>query len=490
MKSSKRVAYLDCISGVSGDMILGAILDCGVPLDELRRELKKVDLPPYSLDVRRVERGVLSAAKAIVRVKGDEGPEAAMSHGRREHSHTHTDPHLHAHGRRDAHGHERESHAAHSHADKHATEPRDEPSGHAHGPHGHGRSLQSILGLLETSRLSPKVRGRAQAIFRRLGQAEARVHGTTLEQVHFHEVGAVDAIVDVVGASAGFERLGIERFYASEIPLGSGEVVCQHGTLPVPAPAVTALLEGARVRLGDTGGELVTPTGAAILSTVVDDFRARPRFRIERAGYGAGDRDLPERPNVFRLVIGTEEGPLETPSARVVVLETNLDDAQPQLVAHAIDRLLAAGALDAFAESIQMKKGRFGIKLSAIGEPGSESALEAVMFRETTTFGVRRYECARTTLEREWLTVSTPFGEARVKVGSLGGAEIRTPEYEDCLKLAERSGSPLRDVLAAVSDAARRAPARAPRALRAAPRAPRRSRGGKRSGPRRKRPAR
>jgi pyridinium-3,5-bisthiocarboxylic acid mononucleotide nickel chelatase len=453
MSAKRRVAFVDCVSGASGDMFLGALLDCGVPLDDLRRELGRLDLPAgsFALETARVTRGVLAATKAIVRVAGDSGAAAATSHGRvraiaHPKAHAHSLGPVHSHGPGHSHAHE----PAHAHPHEHA----------------HGRSLREILDLVGRSPIAPAARDRALAIFRRLGEAEAQVHGTSVEEVHFHEVGAIDAIVDVVGTAIGFTLLGVERVFVSEIPMGSGEVVCQHGRLPVPAPAVVNLLRGARVRFGDGTGELVTPTGAAIVAALVDDFDARPRLKIERSGFGAGDRDTPDRPNVLRLVVGTEEEPAEPPSQRVTVLETNLDDASPAVVAHAMDRLFDAGALDVFAEPIQMKKGRLGVKLSAIVEPHRVAEAEAILFRETPTFGIRRHDCDRTTLRREWRTVETPFGPARVKVGRWSGGTVRTPEYDDCRRLADASGASIRDVLDAVADAARREADPAPPAPR------------------------
>ncbi|MBI1850619.1 MAG: nickel pincer cofactor biosynthesis protein LarC [Planctomycetes bacterium] len=465
MGSTRRAAFIDCVSGASGDMFLGALLDCGLPLDDLRRELGKVDLPAgsYSIDSARVTRGVISATKAIVRVAGDRGSEVAISHGHVHQGREAGGSHVliqgpqHGHGHEHAHGHEHEHPHDHEHSHGH-----EHPGAHGHEnehghSHEHGRSLRSILDLLARSRLNPLARDRATSIFKRLGEAEARVHGTTVADVIFHEVGAVDAIVDVVGTAIGFTLLGVDRFFASEIPLGSGEVECQHGRLPVPAPAVVNLLHGAHVRFGAGTGERVTPTGAAILAALVTDFDAQPRLRIERAGFGAGDRDTPDRPNVLRVVVGTESELLEAASSRVAVLETNLDDASPQVIAHAMERLLESGALDAFAEPIQMKKGRLGVKLSVIVELHRIAETEAILFRETPTFGIRRHECDRTTLRRDWRTVETAYGPARVKIGRLGDVEVRAPEYDDCRQLAEKSGASIRDVMDAVADAARRA---------------------------------
>lgn len=284
-------------------------------------------------------------------------------------------------------------------------------------------------------------------IFTRLAQAEAAVHGIAVEQVHFHEIGAADAIVDIVGACAGLEALGLEAIVCSPIPTGHGTVECEHGLLPVPAPATAELLRGVPLSACDEPAELTTPTGAAILTTLADSFGPLPALRIEAIGYGAGNRENRSRPNLLRLIIGQVASQPAGQQDHAVVLETQVDDATGQAVAHACERLLEAGALDVFVVPIIMKKGRPGQLLTVLCRPEDVSTLEAIIFGETTTFGVRRHGCLRTKLTREHVTVGTRFGPIRVKLGRHGDQVVRVwPEYDDCAAAARKSGVALRTV--------------------------------------------
>jgi len=381
-----RVAYLDCASGASGDMILGALADLGLPLEALRAELAKVPLEGYRIETRRVSRSGLQATKLDVVV---------------EHRH-----------------------------------------GHEH------RTLAHILALLGRSSLDVAIRDRAAALFRRLAEVEAAVHGTTPEEVHFHEVGAVDSIVDIVGAVWALAWLRADRVVASPMNVGTGTVTMDHGAFPVPPPATARLVQGAPV-YGVGEGELLTPTGALLVTAYASAYGPLPALRVEGIGYGAGSRDIRGRPNVLRVIVGDEEaGAAEGP--RVLVLEAEVDDMSPQLLAPLLDRLLGAGALDAYFTPIQMKKGRPGILITALAEPPLRETLEEVLFRETTTLGVRRQEWERTVLAREVVTVETAYGPIGVKIGRRGEKVYNVqPEFDDCRRAAEAGGVPAKEVWAA-----------------------------------------
>jgi hypothetical protein len=384
---SKTIAYLDCCSGISGNMLLGALIDAGLSLDDLRADLSRLPLQGYELKAERVTKGGIAATH--LEVAADQ-----------EHAH---------------------------------------------------RGLDDILQIISQSGLPKEVTDPARRIFTRLAEAEARVHDQPVDQVHFHEVGAVDAIVDVVGACCGLHRLGVSEVYASAVPLGGGWVETAHGRLPVPAPATVELLKGVPAYGGPVLTELVTPTGAAILTTLSRSYGQLPPMIVRSVGSGAGTKDLPH-PNVLRVFIG--EMAAELLEERLVALETNLDDMNPEFFDYLMDRLFAAGALDVFYTAILMKKSRPATLVTVLTEVASASALREVIFRETTTLGVRAYEVSRLCLEREWREVNTEFGPVRVKVG-LVGSDIVTaaPEYEDCRRLARESGTPVKTVYQAAQSA-------------------------------------
>jgi uncharacterized protein (TIGR00299 family) protein len=387
-----RCGYFDCFSGAAGDMILGAMIDAGCPLEALQNVVARLRLPGVSVAAGRVTRGGIAATRVQVEL----------------------DP---------------------------VAQPRD-------------RHLPEILRIIATAELAPAVLERASAVFRRLAEAEAAVHGIAVDAVHFHEVGAADAIVDIVGACAAAEHLGLQRITCSAIPTGHGSVECAHGVLPVPAPATAYLLRGVPLAACDEPGELTTPTGAAILTTLAESFGPPPAMQMTAVGYGAGTREGRTRPNVLRLLVGeVEPGHAglggSTPLERdcVIILEAQVDDATGQVVAYACERLLSAGALDAYVVPIIMKKGRPGQLLTVLCRPDDAAALEAIVFRETTTFGVRRHECLRSTLPREQATVTTRFGAIRVKVGRRADGTLRAwPEYEDCATAARETGASLGEV--------------------------------------------
>ena len=399
-----KLAYLDCFSGISGDMTLGALVDAGADLAQLERELRKLHLPGWEISAEKVKRGALFATQVKVAVH-DEQTDGQDRHG-------------------------------------------------GHHDHHHHRGLSEILHLIGQAGLVPRAADRAARIFRRLGEAEAKVHQIPIEKVHFHEVGAVDSIVDIVGAAIGFEMLGIDRFACSSLDVGAGRVKTEHGLLPVPAPATAELLKDAPTFSSGMERELVTPTGAAIATTLATEFATMPPMRVRAIGYGAGSADLAGQPNVLRICIGEvveheSAGRWEQP---VTVIEANLDDMSPQIYGYFVERALAAGALDIFSTPVQMKKNRPGQLVTLLCEPSLASRLIDLIFRETTTIGVRTHDVRRRTLERESMAVATPFGEIRMKVARLNGTVLNAaPEYEDCQRIAAEKGIPLKQVLAAAS---------------------------------------
>jgi pyridinium-3,5-bisthiocarboxylic acid mononucleotide nickel chelatase len=394
-----RGAFLDTFSGISGDMTVGALLDAGTPLAAVKDAVARLRLDGVALDAERVERSGIAATKFHVRVHGE-----------------------------------------------HPDDPHRQHHSHAHRPY------REIRELIASSALDAAVRERALAVFARLAEAEGRVHGVATDDVAFHEVGALDAIVDVVGAAVGFVHLGVDAIFHGPLPLGSGFVDTAHGRLPVPGPAVTELVRGRRVRHGDGTTELVTPTGAAIVAALARADVA-PEMTIERVGYGAGDRILADRPNLLRIAIGREA----TASDDVVVLEATIDDSTPEIFEHAIDRLLAAGAKDVFLVPVVMKKSRPAVMLRVLAAPADRDRLATIVFAETSTIGLRWATWSRLVLPREEISVETPWGGVRVKVATApDGTRNVAPEYEDCRRVALAHGVALKRVVQAALAAALR----------------------------------
>jgi hypothetical protein len=316
------------------------------------------------------------------------------------------------------------------------------------------RHLHHILAMIEAGRLSPRQRELAGRIFRRLAEAEAKVHGTAIEKVHFHEVGAADSIADVVGAAVGWDLLGIERLVASPVPTGGGKIRIAHGECSVPAPATAELLRGIPLAESNVQSEMTTPTGAAILATLADGFGPLPAMKIDRIGYGAGHKDFAERPNILRLLVGEIADPSAAEADQVCVLETNLDNLSGELIGYCTARLWELGVLDVFTTSIQMKKNRPGVMLTVLCRAADAAAVEDVLFRETTTLGVRRWTASRTVLRREPCTVTTPWGPVEGKLGWRGSEPPRfAPEFESCRQIAEARRVPLREVYEAAQKA-------------------------------------
>jgi pyridinium-3,5-bisthiocarboxylic acid mononucleotide nickel chelatase len=430
-----RTLYLDCFAGISGDMTIGALLDCGLDFELLKSELAKLGLEGYELSLERVDRSGISAAKFNV--------VTARHHHEHQHSHSHS--HKHHHGE---HSHTHEHHHEHHHEHQHG---HSHEHSHEHSHSHEHRPLSAIKQMIAASTLSETVKRRATAIFERIGEAEAKIHGIPVESVHFHEVGAVDSIVDVVGACVGLEALGVGRVVASPLHVGSGTFKCDHGTYPVPGPATAEILRGAPIYSKEIQGELVTPTGAAIVAEVAAEYGPLPLMRVERVGYGAGTRTYPKFPNVLRAVLGELEVKDETPD-RVAVIEANIDDTNAQVFGHLMERALAAGALDIFYTPVQMKKNRPGVLVTLLCAVPDRERMIDLIFRETTTLGVRHREEQRTVLSREHVTVATEFGPVRIKVARDGQGQVvnYAPEFEDCREAAEKHRVAVREVQAAV----------------------------------------
>jgi hypothetical protein len=391
-----RIAYLDCFSGISGDMFLGALLDAGVSLDQLRAELEKLGVSGWTLDAQEAMRAGLRATKAIVGVEQARQP----------------------------------------------------------------TPVSQILDTIRASALSPRAKEHAAEVFRRLGEAEAKVHGAAFERVHLHEAGSLDAVVDVVGACAGLEILGVERLWCSPLPMGGGMVKTQHGLQPIPGPAVLELVKacpelsrrGLPVEAGPEQVELTTPTGAALAVTLCESFGPPPAMTLEKVGYGAGTREL-SAPNVLRLWVG--ESAETSAWQRLIMLETNIDDMSPELYGHVSEKLFEAGALDVSLISAMMKKGRPGVLVRVLAPLSGRDKMADILFRETSTLGVRSSEVLRQALERERVEVQTPWGAVGVKIGKRGEEVLSvSPEYEECAELARRSGVPLKRIMEAAMAAA------------------------------------
>mgnify|MGYP000474708186 CR=1 FL=1 len=389
-----KIAYFDCISGASGDMILGALIDAGVPLKTLLSQLDALNLKGYQLTSRKVAKNGFSATKVDVLVQDE-----------------HTERHL-----------------------------------------------ADILAIVQGSNLPGRVIEQASRVFSRMAEVEAGIHGTGIEQVHLHELGGIDTIIDVVGAFLGLHLLGIEKVVASPLPMGRGFTRGAHGAIPLPAPATLGLLKGVPIVGSEIDFELVTPTGAALLSAMSESFGPIPAMQLEAVGYGAGGKDLPI-PNLLRILIGKETTPLAATTETLVLLETNIDDMNPQVYEYVIERLFGAGALDVTLASVQMKKNRPGTQLSVLCHPSESSSLEAILFAETSTLGIRKMTVERHALQRSFETVETPYGSVRMKIAHWAEGHSRAaPEYEDCKRLAESSGAPLWDIYRAALSAYQSSP--------------------------------
>jgi pyridinium-3,5-bisthiocarboxylic acid mononucleotide nickel chelatase len=452
-----RIGYLECFSGISGDMMLGALVDAGVPFELLAETAAALNVGAR-LEMRKVSRGSLAAIKVDVlteeqgpshpgRDQGTKGTSTEHEH-QHDHGHSHA-PHEHGHDHNHDHGHEH-AHSNHEHTHEHdAHEPHEHSREHGH-QHGHAahRSLSTILGIIEAAPLKDSVKQRATRAFQLLGEAEAAIHSIPIEKVHFHEVGAVDTIVDIVCSAAGCEALGVDRWMASPLNVGSGTVKCAHGTLPVPAPATLALLGDAPVYAAGASMERVTPTGAAVLRMLDVSYGTLPAMRVEARGYGAGGRDTPGEPNLLRVLVGEAEEDSEGTES-IAVIETVIDDATPQLLAYVSELLLEAGAWDVYRAPVQMKKGRAGVQMTVLSSPNLLPALRDLLLRETTTIGLRWRLENKVALEREFVQAETAWGKVRIKVARWPSGDVAnaSPEYEVCRNIAHQHGVPLKQVM-------------------------------------------
>jgi len=428
-----RTLYLDIFSGLSGDMFIGAMLDLGLELDDLERELAKLRVASYHLHASRAKRMEIEGTKFDVHL----GHHQHELHDHHEHEHEHGHEHHHTHEHEHGHEHHHEHEHAHDHEHEHH--------------HEHGRSYSDIRQLIADSRLSDWVKAKAAAVFHRIAMAEGKIHGRPAEEVHFHEVGAVDSIVDIVGACVALEFFGKPRVLASPLVDGTGWIDCAHGRFPIPAPATLEILaaRGAPISQCSEPHELITPTGAALLAEFVETFGPMTDLTPERIGVGVGGRDNKTRPNVVRAILGqaagstTHDWEIDT----VAVLETNLDDANPEWLGNFMDKAMAAGALDVCQTPALMKKNRPGILLTVLCALPEADKFCELMLRHTSAFGVRRTMAERRKLRRQFRTVTTPYGEVPVKIGLLDGKILQNaPEFESCKKLAEEKGVPLKTV--------------------------------------------
>jgi len=447
-----RIAYLDCFSGISGDMFLGALVDAGVPAKLFEETVAALDIGAR-LEISRVNRSGIAATKLDVYVHGEKELPREICWEQQSHAQKHDHDHSHKPGHDHDHGHDPVELKEHNYSQTRNEGSRAAASAPHEHRHQHGRGLKEIREIIRNAAgISEQATSVAISIFDALGAAEAKIHNSDIESVHFHEVGAVDAMVDIICAAVGAEALAVDEIVCSPLNVGGGTVKCAHGLLPVPAPATVELLKDAPVYSSGIQVELVTPTGAAIVRTLAKRFAPFPAMTIEKSGYGAGTRDFPGHANVLRLTIGEAhpEFAANTSQETISVLEANLDDLNPQVVGYVIERLLDAGALDTFAVPAQMKKNRPGILLTVLAKLEDAARLTHIIFTETSTLGVRRREERRQTLARKWITVETRWGDVRLKIGSMNGTVTNyAPEYEDCRKLAAQHHVPLKSVMQA-----------------------------------------
>jgi hypothetical protein len=384
-----KIAYFDCFSGISGDMIIGSLISSGLDVHDLKIELKKLKLKDFEVNVKRVVKNGISARKFNV-----------ISTEKVKHRH-----------------------------------------------------LKDINNIIESSKLDEEIKIQAKKIFQRIAEAEAKIHDQPTEKVHFHEIGAIDTIVDVVGSLFGLKNLGIEKVYCSKVNVGSGFVEFSHGKFPVPAPATAEILKNIPVyATANSNTELVTPTGAAIISTMAEKFCNLPVMEVEKIGYGAGTKDI-DQPNVLRVFVGQLKEPIDSEQETVCIIETNIDDMNPQLYDYVLERLTKDGALDVYLTNILMKKNRPAVKLTVLSEPEDKDKLIRIIFEETTSIGVRIRNEERKTLKREIKEVNTQYGKIRVKIAKLDGQIINTmPEYEDCKKIAKKKNISLIEIYDTIKD--------------------------------------
>jgi pyridinium-3,5-bisthiocarboxylic acid mononucleotide nickel chelatase len=432
-----RILYLDCFSGISGDMFVGALTDLGVAPSVFEWELSKIALEDHHLHFERQQR------KGIEGVKFGVHAGEVHVHSEDEHHEERDHQHEHDHGDHDHHG---DHHHDEDHHHHHASEEQDLVSTGGH------RTYRDIVQLIDESDLSDFTKKHSLGVFRRLAVAEAKVHGCSIDDVHFHEVGALDSIVDVVLACVGIESLGVAEIHFSQLVDGQGSIHCAHGEYPIPSPATIEILAGLPLSQIAVPFELITPTGAALVAEFQSSVGTFPAIRPIKTGYGLGSRDLAERANVLRAILG--EKIVSSGPERLIEVQATIDDMAPELLGAAIERIREAGAAEAFFSSVQMKKSRPGILLTTLCRPDQLSEVQEIILRHTSTFGVRYREVDRLALDRSFVSVTTPYGNLAIKLGILRGEVIQVaPEFEDCRKAADKAGIPVKTVYAAALQA-------------------------------------
>ncbi|KPU45901.1 hypothetical protein OXPF_03690 [Oxobacter pfennigii] len=453
-----RTLYFDCFSGISGDMTLGALIDCGINIEDFKKELAKLNIGGYTLEFSRAAKNSIEGTDVDVILHEHGHYEYEHAHDHDHHSHEHEAEHSHDHSHEHVHSHDNHSHDhGHSHTHEehnhghehngefhtheHAHDAYDHEHSHNGHTHSHNRNLGDIEKIIDDSTISPRAKQISKDIFKKLAVAEAKIHGKPVEEVHFHEVGAVDSIVDIVGCAICIDMLDIEAFAASPVNTGMGFVKSQHGIIPVPGPAALELLKGVPIYSRDIKTELVTPTGAAIISTLCTDFGPIPNMVVEKTGYGTGKKDL-EIPNLLRVIIGDVKK-----NSNIVMMECNIDDMNSEFYEYTMKKLFDAGALDVFLTNIIMKKGRPAVKLSVIAKEETVDKLSEIIFSETSTIGLRKYSVEREVLERKIFKVDTKYGEISIKAAYRKGVLSNfAPEYEDVKETALKSGIPVKEV--------------------------------------------
>ncbi|HEY5586781.1 MAG TPA: nickel pincer cofactor biosynthesis protein LarC [Ruminiclostridium sp.] len=438
-----RVLYFDCFSGISGDMTLGALLDLGLDSDAFLKELDKLNVGGYSVQIKKVVRKGISGTDVNVIL------EEAAHEQNHEHDNEHEDLHAQEHNSKhneDLHTHEHGNENEHSHQ-------HDHEHSHSHSHSKQERNLGDIENIINMSELKPRVKAMSTKIFREIARAEAKVHGKNINEVHFHEVGAIDSIVDIIGACICIDMLGVERIYASELHEGKGFVECAHGLLPVPVPAVMEMLCNSNIPLitEEIPFELVTPTGIAILKMTCSSFGKMPPIAIEKTGFGMGKRET-GRFNALRAVVGTLYQQDTISTDEIAILETNIDNMSPEILGYTMERLLDSGALDVYYTSIYMKKSRPSVMLTVLSKCGDEKKFSDIIFKETSTLGVRLSHSSRYCMNRELVKVNTQYGDVRVKIASIDNIMKFAPEYEDCKIIAVKTGLPINKVYELVNE--------------------------------------
>lgn len=426
-----RVLYFDCFSGISGDMTLGALLDLGLDSTAFLQELDKLNVDGYSIEIKKVVKNGISGTDVNV-ILESENQDGGQLHDHDSHDHQHSHDHAHSHD------HEHEHEHIHSHSHSHS-----QPE----------RNLEDIEKIINASGLKPGVKAMSTRIFREIARAEAKVHGKDISEVHFHEVGAIDSIVDIIGVCICIDMLGVERIYASELHEGKGFVKAAHGLLPVPVPAVLEMLCNSRIPLisEDIPFELVTPTGIGILKMTCSSFGKMPPMSIEKTGYGMGKRET-GRFNALRVVVGSLYEYDTVPNDEISILETNIDNMSPEIMGYTMEKLFENGALDVYCTPIYMKKSRPSTMLTVLAKCEDEKKFSDIIFRETSTLGIRVTRSERYCMNRELVKVNTMYGDVRVKVASSGDIKKFAPEYEDCKDIAVRTGLPITKVYELVNE--------------------------------------